>query len=130
MIPGSRGHGLPPHLPHDRGSGPDFCNSHLLGMFLPFFLSERLLVYVIVRIRASLAQRDVELEALQHQLIEEDQLVRLGLLSSGTALDLGTPLTTLAVTLAEAARRRSRYGSLCQKPPDQQRFWRLNLTLC
>lgn len=122
MIPGSQGHGLPPHLPHDRGSGPDFCNTHLLGMFLSFFLSERLLVYVVVRIRASLTQRDAELAALQHQLIEEDQLVRLGLLSSGRAHELGTPLTTLAVTLAEAARRRSRYGSLCQKLPDQQRF--------
>lgn len=73
MIPGSQGHGLPPHLPHDRGSGPDFCNTHLLGMFLSFFLSERLLVYVMVRIRASLTQRDAELAALQHQLIEEDQ---------------------------------------------------------
>lgn len=105
MIPGSRGHGLPPHLPHDRGSGPDFCNTHLLGMFLSFFLSERLLVYVTVRIRASLVQRDAELAALQHQLIEEDQLVRLGLLSSGRAYELGTPLTTLAVTLAEVAGR-------------------------
>lgn len=105
MIPGSLGHGLPPHLPHDHGSGPDLCNTRLLGMFLSFFLSERLLVYVMVRIRASLTQRDAELAALQHQLIEEDQLVRLGLLFSGRALDLGTPLTTLAVTLAEVARR-------------------------
>ena len=97
------GNGLPLQIPHNHAGGPDFFNTHLQGMFLSFFLAASLLVYFMIRMRDSLEQRGAELAAVQHQMIEEDHLVRIGLLSSGTAHELGTPLTTLAVTLDDWA---------------------------
>lgn len=94
------GNGVPMELPHLwHGDGPSFLNLHLQGMFLSFLLAAGLLTWSVTRITANLRDRDAQIQALRQQMLEEDHLVRLGLLSSGAAHELGTPLTTLAVTL-------------------------------
>ena len=94
------GNGVPLPLPHRwHGAGPSFLDLHLQGMFLSFLLAASLLTWFVTRITANLRDRDAQIQALRQQMLEEDHLVRLGLLSSGAAHELGTPLTTLAVTL-------------------------------
>ena len=81
-------------FPHDsRG----FFNLHLHGMFACFLLAAILLVFFISRISRNLRDRDANLAKLRQQTAEEDHIVRMGLLASGAAHELGTPLATLSV---------------------------------
>jgi two-component system sensor histidine kinase RegB len=81
--------------PHDR----DFLSLHIEGMFVCFLLSAVLLVLFIARINRNLRARDAHVARLRQQAAEEDHIVRMGLLASGAAHELGTPLATLSVIL-------------------------------
>lgn len=82
-----------------RGHGGDFAWLHIQGMFACFVLSATLLVLFITRINRNLRARDAHLASLRQQSAEEDHIVRMGLLASGAAHELGTPLATLSVIL-------------------------------
>jgi two-component system, sensor histidine kinase RegB len=82
-----------------RGHGGDFAWLHIQGMFVCFVLSATLLVLFITRINRNLRARDAHLASLRQQSVEEDHIVRMGLLASGAAHELGTPLATLSVIL-------------------------------
>ncbi|HEY0220475.1 MAG TPA: ATP-binding protein [Afipia sp.] len=82
-----------------RGYGGDFANLHIQGMFICFVLSATLLVLFIARVNRNLRARDARLARLRQQSAEEDHIVRMGLLASGAAHELGTPLSTLSVIL-------------------------------
>jgi len=82
-----------------RDPGGDFARLHILGMFICFLLSATLLVLFISRINRNLRARDDHLARLRQQSAEEDHIVRMGLLASGAAHELGTPLATLSVIL-------------------------------
>jgi two-component system sensor histidine kinase RegB len=82
-----------------RGHGGDFAWLHIQGMFVCFVLSATLLVLFITRINRNLRARDAHLASLRQQSAEEDHIVRMGLLASGAAHELGTPLATLSVIL-------------------------------
>jgi two-component system, sensor histidine kinase RegB len=69
------------------------------GMFICFALAACLLVLFITRINGNLRARDAHLADLRQRSVEEDHIVRLGLLASGAAHELGTPLSTLSVIL-------------------------------
>jgi len=73
------------------------------AIFLAFILASTILSWFTLRLRANLAARAAAIEALHRERAEADQLVGLGLLASGMAHELGTPLTTLAVTLDDWA---------------------------
>jgi two-component system sensor histidine kinase RegB len=78
-----------------------FLSLHVPGMFICFLLSACLLVLYITRITRNLAERDARLSGLRQQAAEEDHIVRMGLLASGAAHELGTPLSTLSVILSD-----------------------------
>lgn len=82
-----------------REYGGEFARLHTLGMFVCFLLSATLLVFFISRIYRNLRARDDHLARLRQQSAEEDHIVRMGLLASGAAHELGTPLATLSVIL-------------------------------
>jgi two-component system sensor histidine kinase RegB len=82
-----------------REQGGDFARLHIQGMFICFVLSATLLVLFITRINRNLRARDAHLARLRQQSAEEDHIVRMGLLASGAAHELGTPLATLSVIL-------------------------------
>ncbi|RTL93047.1 HAMP domain-containing histidine kinase [Ancylobacter aquaticus] len=84
-------------MPHSHMGG--FWNLHIQGMFICFLLSACLLVAFITRINANLRQRDARLAELRQQSAEEEHVIRMGLLASGAAHELGTPLSTLSVIL-------------------------------
>jgi two-component system, sensor histidine kinase RegB len=82
-----------------REQGGNFARLHIQGMFICFVLSATLLVLFITRINRNLRGRDAHLARLRQQSAEEDHIVRMGLLASGAAHELGTPLATLSVIL-------------------------------
>jgi two-component system sensor histidine kinase RegB len=86
-------------MPHAHGS--DFFNLHIQGMFICFILAASLLVLFVTRINRNLRARDEHLARLRQQSAEEDLIVRMGLLASGAAHELGTPLATLSVILGD-----------------------------
>lgn len=77
--------------------------NYLGGLLLCFLLNVALLSIFIVRINRNLRQRDAELAELRQRAAEEMHIVRMGLLASGAAHELGTPLATLSVILGDWA---------------------------
>jgi two-component system sensor histidine kinase RegB len=67
-------------------------------------LNAALLVIFIGRITGNLRRRDADLADLRQRAAEEEHIVRMGLLASGAAHELGTPLATLSVILGDWAR--------------------------
>ena len=74
---------------------------YLVGLLISFGLNAMLLVAFINRIMANLQLRDARLADLRQRAAEEEHIVRMGLLASGAAHELGTPLSTLAVILGD-----------------------------
>ncbi len=74
---------------------------HVLGMFIGFALNAILLVVFVTRINRNLRERDAHLAALRQHAAEHDHIVRMGLLASGAAHELGTPLASLSVILSD-----------------------------
>ncbi|MCX5581651.1 ATP-binding protein [Kaistia terrae] len=79
-------------MPHVHGN--DLFNLHIQGMFICFVLAASLLVLFVTRIQRNLRARDA-------QSAEEEHIVRMGLLASGAAHELGTPLATVSVILSD-----------------------------
>ena len=84
---------------------PDFsrglASPYVLGLLVCFMLNAGLVVIFIHRIGRNLRQRDTRLAAIRQRAAEEEHIVRMGLLASGAAHELGTPLSTLAVILGD-----------------------------
>ncbi|WP_242095778.1 ATP-binding protein [Sphingomonas sp. CROZ-RG-20F-R02-07] len=74
---------------------------HVQGMWVCFALVAVLLLLFVRRIDGNLRARDMHLAELRRQADEEDHIVRIGLLASGAAHELGTPLSSLAVILGD-----------------------------
>ncbi|WP_454616150.1 ATP-binding protein [Bradyrhizobium cenepequi] len=87
--------GLPQH-----GFSDPF-SLHVAGMFIGFALNAVLLVVFVTRINRNLRERDANLAALRQHAAEQDHIVRMGLLASGAAHELGTPLASLSVILSD-----------------------------
>ncbi len=82
------------------GSGDaGFYHLHIVGMFVCFLLATVLLVLLVTRINGNLREQDLRLAELRQQSAEEGHVVRMGLLASGAAHELGTPLSTISVIL-------------------------------
>jgi two-component system sensor histidine kinase RegB len=80
-------------------TAPELLTLHIQGNFVCFLLDSVLLVVFVERISRNLRLRDIGLANLKQQAAEEDHIVRMGLLASGAAHELGTPLSTLSVIL-------------------------------
>ena len=87
----------------DPSSPTTLSPNYLGGLLLCFLLNVALLCVFIVRINRNLRQRDAELAELRQRAAEEVHIVRMGLLASGAAHELGTPLATLSVILGDWA---------------------------
>lgn len=81
--------------------GARLSEPFVVGAWISFTLAAALLVLVIVRIVHNLAEREARLAALRERAAEEEHVVRMGLLASGAAHELGTPLASLAVMLGD-----------------------------
>jgi two-component system sensor histidine kinase RegB len=74
---------------------------HLQGLLVCFLLDALLLVVFVTRISSNLRGRDANLARMRQQAAEEEHVVRMGLLASGAAHELGTPLATVSVILGD-----------------------------
>lgn len=77
---------------------------YLLGSLVCFVLIAVLLVAFVTRITRNLREADAALAAIRQRAAEEDHIVRMGLLASGAAHELGTPMSSIAVILGDLAR--------------------------
>ncbi|ODM71014.1 ATP-binding protein [Bradyrhizobium elkanii] len=79
----------------------DAFNLYIAGTFIGLVLDAVLLVVFMTRINRNLRDRDLRLAALRQHAAEQDHIVRIGLLASGAAHELGTPLASLSVILGD-----------------------------
>jgi two-component system, sensor histidine kinase RegB len=86
-------------LPHHGFSDP--FSLHIAGTFVGLVLDAILLVVFVTRINRNLRDRDAHLAALRQNAAEQDHIVRIALLASGAAHELGTPLSSLSVILSD-----------------------------
>ena len=74
---------------------------HILGTWICLAMIAVLLVLFMSRVTRNLQAREAYLAQLRQQAAEEEHIVRMGLLASGAAHELGTPLSQLAVVLGD-----------------------------
>lgn len=90
---------VPLALPFDsRRSLPTL---YIQGILICFVLNATLLGFFITRIMRNLRAGAEKLADLRQRAAEEEHIVRMGLLASGAAHELGTPLATLSVILGD-----------------------------
>lgn len=78
-----------------------WSSPYVVGLLVCFALNAILVVIFITRINYNLRRRDARLAAVRQRAAEEEHIVRMGLLASGAAHELGTPLATMAVILGD-----------------------------
>jgi len=90
---------LPPHFLG--GFFQNLPGPYVMGLLLCFVLNAALVVIFMQRIGNNLRQHDAQLAQIRQRAAEEEHIVRMGLLASGAAHELGTPLSTMAVILGD-----------------------------
>lgn len=78
---------------------------HLGGMWLSFVVSATMIAWFVVKMTASIRERDSRLVAAREQALRDERMVALGSLAAGAAHELGTPLATIAVVVGELERQ-------------------------
>jgi two-component system sensor histidine kinase RegB len=78
-----------------------FSDLYAIGLVICFMLNAALLVMFITRISRNLRIGDNLVANLRQRAAEEEHIIRMGLLASGAAHELGTPLATMAVILGD-----------------------------
>lgn len=82
------------HMPHD-------FQLHMLGMWLNFVGSAVLISFFISRLTKALRDREIQLADIREQTLKNEQLIGIGTLAASTVHSLGTPLSTIAISLGE-----------------------------
>lgn len=90
---------VPLALPEPYRSDP--LALYLKGSLVCFLLIAVLLVVFLTRVNRNLRTSDAALAAARQRAAEEDHIVRMGLLASGAAHELGTPLSSLSVLIGD-----------------------------
>lgn len=86
-------------LPQDLHRG--LKSVYVEGILICFILNAVLLLVFIKRVTRTRRASDARLAELRQRAAEEEHIVRMGLLASGAAHELGTPLSTIAVILGD-----------------------------
>lgn len=78
-----------------------FAQLYAAGLILAFGLDAFLLVFFMTRIASNLRSGDAQIARMREEASEREQVMRIGLLASGAAHELGTPLATMSVILGD-----------------------------
>jgi two-component system sensor histidine kinase RegB len=84
--------------------GADHMRVHLYGMWVAFAVAAGFIVYFLMLVTRALARRDAELEQARQVSARQERLASLATLAAGTAHELATPLSTIAVVAGELDR--------------------------
>lgn len=88
-------------LPLQPGFVSHLSVAYKAGSWFSFVLAAVLVVAFVTRIARNLRERDAHLATMRQRATEQEHIVRIGLLASGAAHELGTPLATLSVALGD-----------------------------
>ena len=91
---------MPAAMAHHGGDAFAF---HIWGMWYGFLLSAVLVTLFVARIGATLRDHGQALAEAGERAVRDEQCLALGTLAAGTAHELGTPLSTMAVIAADLA---------------------------
>jgi two-component system sensor histidine kinase RegB len=91
------------HAPTHVHDPAEAFRSHLIGMWLIFVCSALTISWFVVRLNATIRNRDAALAAARESALRNERVVALGNLAAGAAHELGTPLATMAVVVGELA---------------------------
>lgn len=86
-------------------SGNPFLDLHTVGAWITFALSAIIIATLLVRMVASLREREQRLASAREESLRNERVVALGVFAAGTAHELGTPLATIATIARELERR-------------------------
>jgi two-component system, sensor histidine kinase RegB len=93
------------HVPlnevHTHHSGTQI---HLWGMWFGFILTAGLVAYFVTRISNTVRRQDRALAEAREEALRADRILALGTLAAGTAHELGTPLSTMAIITGELSK--------------------------
>ncbi len=89
---------VPLHDVHIHTSGTQI---HLWGMWFGFILTASLVAYFVARISSTVRKQDRALAEAREEALRSDRILALGTLAAGTAHELGTPLSTMAIITGE-----------------------------
>ena len=101
-----------PHAHHGQRSDFDL---HVFGMWVSFLLAAGIIAYFVVRMAATLRERDLQLAAERERALRDQHVLALGTLAAGAAHQLGTPLSTLAIALRELQLDHRDDATLCSE---------------
>lgn len=79
---------------------------HVVGMWFNFVASATVVGIFVTRLARALREREQALAEAREQALRHEHLIGIATLAAGSAHKLGTPLSTLAVTLHELRRER------------------------
>ncbi|WP_280541773.1 ATP-binding protein [Chromohalobacter sp. 11-W] len=74
---------------------------HIIGMWLNFSLSAGLVTFFIFKMAHALRRRDLTLSRTRETALRNEQVLAVATQAAGTAHELGTPLSTMAVLLSD-----------------------------
>jgi len=100
---------ISPHHLHDQhnlhnlqaDSHQPSINLHVVGMWLNFVVSAWLITYFVVKMAQVLREQQQSLNQVREDTLRDEQIVAVATLAAGTAHELGTPLSTMAVLVKE-----------------------------
>ena len=94
-------------LPLGKLSHGEHMRIHLIGMWVAFGVAAAFIVYFLLRVTVALAQRNAELDEARSIVARQEKLASLATLAAGTAHELATPLSTIALVARELDRELS-----------------------
>ncbi|QNI02972.1 HAMP domain-containing histidine kinase [Halomonas sp. SH5A2] len=88
-----------PQLGHINSGSP--LSLHVLGMWVNFGMSAGLVTFFIYKMAHALRRRDQALSRTREAALRNEQVLAVATQAAGTAHELGTPLSTMAVLLKD-----------------------------
>jgi two-component system sensor histidine kinase RegB len=93
------------------GDHSQHMSLHLRGMWVAFGVAASFIVYFLLRVRRALERHERELDAARAAAQRQERLASLARLAAGTAHELLTPLSTIAVIAADLQRDLAQPGA-------------------
>lgn len=74
---------------------------YIVGVLISFALTSILTIVFLTRVVENMRRRDSRISNMRQRASEEEHILRLGLLATGAAHELGTPMATMSVILGD-----------------------------